>query len=300
MQVTVHKQFSENLRALCLKRGTIAEVCRDIEINRQQFNKYLSGASLPNPATMAKLAKYFAVDQIEFFQSPGALRGTVHDDSHVGLHKLLLSIPGVLTHLDRAASQSLNVPVQEGCYHIHYPWLFDPALLVRSVVVIFSSNGFTFFRRYTRLQTGTSEKLRHYPRGWHEGMVFRHEGNVCFLGRNAVGFGEVSLQTFAFENFLTEDAITGLSLVVTPWGEYCSLRATLSYFGPIASFRKALRLAKIGPIAKSSVPPFVRHSVTSPLTSSIPQLRPFSHDEWLRIMGFAQESFEAAESTQNQ
>lgn len=287
MQVTVHKQFSENLRALCLKKGTIADVCRDLEINRQQFNKYLSGASLPNPATMVKLAKYFGVDQIAFFQSPRALRGSVADETYSGMHKLFLDNPDVIRHLDRTASQSLDVPVQDGCYHLYYPWLFDPALVVRAVVVIFRRDGFTYFRRYTRLQTGTSQKLRHYPRGWHEGLVVRHEGNVCFIGRNAIGFGEVSLQAFAFENFVAENAITGLSLVVTPWGEYVSLRATLSYFGPLASFRRALKIAKIGPIAKSEVPAFVYHSVTAPLTSNIAQMRPFSLDEWLRVTGHA-------------
>ncbi len=203
------------------------------------------------------------------------------------MHKLFLDNPDVIGHLDRTASQSLDVPVQDGCYHLYYPWLFDPALVVRAVVVIFRRDGFTFFRRYTRLQTGNSQRLRHYPRGWHEGLVVRHEGNVCFIGRNAIGFGEVSLQAFAFENFVAENAITGLSLVVTPWGEYVSLRATLSYFGPLASFRQALKIAKIGPIAKSEVPAFVYHSVTAPLTSNIAQMRPFSLDEWLKVTGHA-------------
>ena len=35
--------LSKNLRLLCAQHGSIARVCREIEINRQQFNRYLSG-----------------------------------------------------------------------------------------------------------------------------------------------------------------------------------------------------------------------------------------------------------------
>jgi transcriptional regulator with XRE-family HTH domain len=284
MKMSVHKQFSENLRAFCFQKGTIADVCRDLDINRQQFSKYLSGASLPNPSTLLKLANYFAVDQIEFFQSPRALRRNVGADPYGGNYNILSANPAVLKHLNSIAAQSTSIPMEDGCYHVHYPWLFDPKQVVRSVLVIFRRDGLTHFRRYTRLQSGQSKKLRQYPKGCHEGLVFRHEGNICFLGRNTVGFGEISLQAFAFENFVAENAITGLGLIATPWGEYCALRATLSYFGPITTFRQAMKIAKIGPIAKDSVPSFVRLSVTSPLTTDIPQLRAFSHDDWLRVM----------------
>ena len=299
MEVTVHKQFSENLRALCLKRGTIAVVCRDLGINRQQFNKYLSGASLPNAATLSKLSQYFDVDQFQFFHSSGGLNEAIGDATHAGPCQFLLNNANVVRHLNKAASQSMNVPLQDGCYHLYYPWMLDPALLVRSVVVIFRNNGLTYFRRYTRLQTAHAKKLRNYPKGCHEGLIIHHDGNICFLGRNSIGVGEISLQSFAFENFVVENAITGLGLVVTPWGEYCSIRATISYFGPLETFRQALKLAMIGPVQKESVPPFIRHTVSTPLTSSMPYMRAFGHDDWLRILGGAQAPFEAENRTKD-
>lgn len=267
-------------------KGTIADVCRDLQINRQQFNKYLSGAVFPAPATLEKMALYFGIDQIALFQSREALRTSFEVRKQARIQGLgIFSETAVIEQLGLAATQSAASPLQEGIYYVYYPWLFDPTQLVRSVMVIFKKEGLSYFRRYTRLQTSSSAKLRQYPRGCHEGLIFRQDRNVCLLGRNIIGHGEISLQTFAIETFRSENAMTGLSLVITPWGEYCALRTTVSYFGPRSSFREALKMAKIGPLHKEAVPTLVAQSVTAPLTSRIPQLRPFNLDEWLRLAG---------------
>ena len=39
--------FTVNLRAACATRRSISEVCREIGINRQQFNRYISGEARP-------------------------------------------------------------------------------------------------------------------------------------------------------------------------------------------------------------------------------------------------------------
>ena len=281
--VSVYRKFAENLRDLCLSKGTIAVVCRDLGMNRQQFNKYLSGAALPNPVTLTKIAAYFGIDQMALFQSRESSRISLPENTDVGFAASLLEDTEIIKHLNITANQSRDVPLQDGCYHVYYPWLFDPECLVRAVLVVFRKGGMTYFRRYTRLQTAETAKLRHYARGCHEGIIFRHDRNICLLGRNSVGFGEISLQTYAFEYFSAENAVTGLSLVITPWGEYCALRATLSYFGPISAFRKALKLAKVGAVQKASVSNFITQSVTAPLSSRIPQMRAFNLDEWLRV-----------------
>lgn len=39
----MNENFARNLRLLCSYYKSIAEVCRRLEINRAQFNRYLSG-----------------------------------------------------------------------------------------------------------------------------------------------------------------------------------------------------------------------------------------------------------------
>ncbi len=59
--------FAENLRLLCSHYASVAEVCRRIGINRQQFNKYLSGASSPSLHTLRRICDFFGVEEGEIF-----------------------------------------------------------------------------------------------------------------------------------------------------------------------------------------------------------------------------------------
>lgn len=53
--------FSNNLRRLCAEHVSIAQVCRDIGFNRQQFNRYLNGGGMPSAHNLRRIAQYFGV-----------------------------------------------------------------------------------------------------------------------------------------------------------------------------------------------------------------------------------------------
>jgi len=61
------KVFAENLRRECSKFPSIAHVCGALEINRQQFNRYLSGRYLPRGATRQKMSELYGVPEEELF-----------------------------------------------------------------------------------------------------------------------------------------------------------------------------------------------------------------------------------------
>ncbi len=54
--------FGHNLRSLCAHRASIAAVARDLDINKVQFNRYLTGQSFPKPAVLERICDYFDVD----------------------------------------------------------------------------------------------------------------------------------------------------------------------------------------------------------------------------------------------
>lgn len=66
--------FSANLRRLLEKEKSIAHVCREISINRQQFNRYLAGETLPSTGNIRKIAKYFDVTENTLFSRDHAER----------------------------------------------------------------------------------------------------------------------------------------------------------------------------------------------------------------------------------
>ena len=60
-----HENFSINLRTLCNNHISVAHVCRQMEINRQQFNKYLSGQIYPSKYNLNKICQYFQCSEKE-------------------------------------------------------------------------------------------------------------------------------------------------------------------------------------------------------------------------------------------
>ena len=54
--------FGENLKTLYRETGAVAAICRELDINRTQFNRYLSGESFPRPDILAKICDRFSVD----------------------------------------------------------------------------------------------------------------------------------------------------------------------------------------------------------------------------------------------
>jgi transcriptional regulator with XRE-family HTH domain len=62
--------FSENLRLLCSYYDSVSEVCRRLGINRQQFNKYLAGRSVPSHHNLRLICDFFSVEEGEIFLPP--------------------------------------------------------------------------------------------------------------------------------------------------------------------------------------------------------------------------------------
>lgn len=62
--------FSRNLKSLCADHGSISQICRDIGINRQQFNRYLNGASMPSAHNLRRIARHFDLNEETLFASP--------------------------------------------------------------------------------------------------------------------------------------------------------------------------------------------------------------------------------------
>jgi len=54
--------FPDNLKYLCDQAGSVAQIARDLDINRAQFVRYLNGESSPRPEILEKICRYFEVD----------------------------------------------------------------------------------------------------------------------------------------------------------------------------------------------------------------------------------------------
>ena len=69
--------IASNLRYLCSLHRSTSEVCRSIEINRQQFNKYLSGSTTPSMFNLGRIAAFFGLEGGALCQPTAEFRRTV-------------------------------------------------------------------------------------------------------------------------------------------------------------------------------------------------------------------------------
>ncbi len=69
--------FSENLRLLCSYTRSVSHVCRHLDINRQQFARYLNGETLPSSHNIRKICDFFGVEEEEIFLPAARFRPLV-------------------------------------------------------------------------------------------------------------------------------------------------------------------------------------------------------------------------------
>lgn len=89
------ENFSLNLRSLCADYGSIAQVCRDIGLNRQQFNRYLNGGGMPSAHNLRRIAQHFRISEEDLEADPaafGAIRSRMQNPIRKGPAQLLSSI----------------------------------------------------------------------------------------------------------------------------------------------------------------------------------------------------------------
>ncbi|WP_254428709.1 MULTISPECIES: helix-turn-helix domain-containing protein [unclassified Ruegeria] len=58
----LRKMFGANLRRLARQYPSVSELCRQLGINRTQFNRYLGGESFPRPDVLDRICNFFEVD----------------------------------------------------------------------------------------------------------------------------------------------------------------------------------------------------------------------------------------------
>lgn len=58
----LRKMFGANLRRLASRYPSVSELCRQLGINRTQFNRYLAGESFPRPDVLDRICRFFNVD----------------------------------------------------------------------------------------------------------------------------------------------------------------------------------------------------------------------------------------------
>jgi transcriptional regulator with XRE-family HTH domain len=192
--MSIHLVFAANLRRFCAEYGTIADVCRGIGINRQQFNKYLAERSIPNAITLRRICTFLNISEQSLF---------VDDRGITRASEILPVMPrrGPLGFF-QFASKNYDFEVRDlpcGNYECFMPLPNAPGMLVRSLVRVTQTGRQKEFVRLTRFPS-SDRSSKPLARGRHKGVVFANNSEIYFLGVNRFAPYQVSfMATKRFE-----------------------------------------------------------------------------------------------------
>lgn len=161
----------QNLEYLCGFYPSIAEVCRRLGINRQQFNKYLSGQARPSRNNMRRICDFFGVTESELLMDEKRFCEIV------GLRRRPLSgdlATEPLAHLERLVRRSGDLRRYTGYYFRYFYSFGYPGKIIKCLVVIYEKDGRYYWKSIERLQPEDGRK--------HGVRVSKYAGSLLLLG----------------------------------------------------------------------------------------------------------------------
>lgn len=93
----LRRMFGENLRRLTQQYASVSELCRQLGINRTQFNRYLGGESFPRPDVLDRICRFFDVDARILLRPLDEIEYTPKHPAATALTDFLGSGPSTLT-----------------------------------------------------------------------------------------------------------------------------------------------------------------------------------------------------------
>ncbi len=243
--------FSQNLKLLCSYEKSVSEVCRAIDINRQQFNKYLNGTSQPSSYNVQRVCEYFQVqlsdlhlphdefsDRMQF--RAGGRQQSLEGQSQ---HLLKRAFPGDIRTLRRYL----------GYYIVHFHSFSWAGYVLRALTCMYEKDGMILIKTIERVRDPADGAL----------YLSKYDGYASLLGNR--------IFTVDFQS-LAEDAIVETVLHPTARSQLTLLRGVTfgisskhrnpyisrtvwKYLGRTVDHRKALGAIGIVPFQSPNLDP---------------------------------------------
>lgn len=249
--MSLRENLAVNLRRLCAAHGSIAAVCREMGVNRQQFDRYLTMDALPNRATTARICAFFGIEEAELYRDPGGA-AQASTSGRTGNRARARLDQGPI------AARIFSVPppaIAPGFYQTFFSIPGHSTEYLCSITAIKAEEDRTTFRRMTGLteEPGTTWS---YFMGDHEGVVMERLNWFYLIGLNRRGTLEPTFMAVHWGPFSPEPLLCGHAIVVTPSGPSVTT-VVMRMLPPGVTLRTALRSAHVYKASDPAVSPLI-------------------------------------------
>ncbi|WP_353472060.1 helix-turn-helix transcriptional regulator [Salipiger sp. H15] len=131
--------FGANLRKLGSSSASISALCRDLGINRTQFNRYLAGESFPRPDVLHRICSFFGVDARILLEPVDEIREEPRS---------LLSHPYIADYVGAGVTGLSEDDFPSGFYRFSRAAFSEESRFVVGMVYISRKDGMTFLRGF--------------------------------------------------------------------------------------------------------------------------------------------------------
>lgn len=260
------ENFASNLKYLCGFYSSISEVCRRLEINRQQFNRYLSGESMPSYKNLKKICDFFGVESEEIVLGSKVFQAKVMPQNRQsGAHAIPDNLSAVIMPLIFNSTSALER--YEGYYYRYFYSFGFPGYIFRSFVKIYKLGGVYYFKHIERI-TGKNPLLGGR-------MTIKYRGVVFFLAdRLFLVESETALNSTISETILTPSYrpnnryLSGLMICASTGSAHQpgAARTVFEYLGANINVREAMRKCDLYHHTDDSVQRGIKQAIINTVT----------------------------------
>lgn len=135
----LRSMLSANLRHLSRKATSISALCRDLGINRTQYNRYLAGESFPRPDVLHRICSYFEVDARILLEPVERIT-----NSSSGL----LTDPAIVEFVSGASKKLEEADFPSGFYRFARRSFMEDQKYVQGLIYVFRRGNSTFLKGF--------------------------------------------------------------------------------------------------------------------------------------------------------
>ncbi|AZO82528.1 transcriptional regulator [Stutzerimonas stutzeri] len=169
------QDFSQNLRLLCGYYKSVAKVCRSLDINRQQFNKYLGAQATPSSFTLRKICTFFGVDEDEIFSEHESFRALLN-------RQRTTREPDSAVPADFFPSSAQELSKYQGYYFVYLMSPSAPGEVIKSITRLTRSGEKILSKTYERMRLG-DDQLKSFGINKYRGFCFASSDLIYIVER---------------------------------------------------------------------------------------------------------------------
>lgn len=251
------REFSANLHMLCSYYRSVADVCRKLNINRAQFNRYLNGTSKPSSHTLERICDFFGVEPSEIYLPRNHFRQIVQVRPKQRPDRAIYT-----AHIARLQQQTTGkLDKYLGYYYEYYKSMSTPGKVLRGLVRIFSHEGAVYHERIERFPQqadfGGTYKCKYV------GAAFHLNDRIFLVDYEALTSNEI-VQTVLFPTYKNKVVrLSGLMLGVSSNSQRAIVcaRVLFEFLGTSIDVRKAMRLCGLFDPKQGNIDPAILEAI---------------------------------------